>query len=170
MVLDAGASVARLKEAIAFNLEQESPLEYRFLGCDSGRLRLTIGTGDALVVPNLRQTLTEQQRRQGVQVTVARDGVQDDVNDASDPRIAEVYRILSLARAAHNPEQSAACTSEGAEIMLLLRGLLDGAQVTTRGTSDHQQAFLDDFVRDVGENAERLSLPDLLQYLQDEYG
>ena len=54
--------------------------------------------------------------------------------------------------------------------MLLLRGLLDGAQVTTRGTSDHQQAFLDDFVRDVGENAERLSLPDLLQYLQDEYG
>ena len=39
VVLDAGASVARLKEAIAERLQQESPLEYEFLAVDSGRLR-----------------------------------------------------------------------------------------------------------------------------------
>ena len=81
---------------------------------------LTVGLNGARVVPNLRQTLTGEQRR-GIEVTVSPYGVQDDVNDARHPATLAVYQILAEARTAHNPEQSAASTAECAEIMLLLK-------------------------------------------------
>eukprot|EP00435_Cladocopium_sp_Y103_P018252 s2607_g4.t1 len=122
IVLDSGSTVSMMCHAIADLLNID----------DSTYLRFTVDGIEPRVTMELSQIPMNHLQKLGVKIR--ENGYQDEVNDAGD-EVKKFEAILRQQYVAGDEDQEITQTPEALEIMRLLRVLLEGHQVATRGPS-----------------------------------